>query len=296
MILVDHQIREYVKKGVLKIDNFSEECVQPATYDMRIGNEVFLSTKKEVIDLTKNGGHFTIDPGAMATIYTHEYIELPKNILGRPGIKSSLARKGLFSSIGIQADPGFRGCLFINMLNLTPLPVTMDYLDTFLSIEFNELENAPEEAYKGPYQGKKRITAKDIQPLLAYEGLNLAQIHKGFAELSKNIEVVASFGVKFEKFIESQEKQMEKIMRHNTQLINEIRKLVGHISLQQGESTIVLRSIDRKQAMKEIEDLFKKGKTLYYSDIASQLGLDLELVVDICNELEDKGIIGMLEV
>lgn len=295
MILVDHQIRKYVKDGILKIENFSKECVQPASYDMRIGDQVFMSTKREVIDLTKNGGHFTIDPSAVAMIYTHEYIELPKNILGRLGIKSGLARQGLFSTIGIQADPGFKGRLFINLLNLTSLPIPLDYLDTFLSIEFNKLEAEPKAAYKGPYQGKKKITSKDIKTLLAYEGLNLAQIHKGFAELSSNIKTVASFGEKFERFIELHEKQMGKVMKHNTKLVNEIKKLVQHISSQQVESTVVLRSIDRDQAMKEIIDLFKKGETLYYSDIAKQLGLDLELVVDICSELEDKGHIGMLE-
>jgi len=56
-----------------------------------------------------------------------------------------------------------------------------------------------------------------------------------------------------------------------------------------------LRSIDRKEAMKEIQELFKEGETLYYSDIAERLKLDLELVVDICNELESNGIIGMLK-
>ena len=84
-------------------------------------------------------------------------------------------------------------------------------------------------------------------------------------------------------------------MKHNTELVNEIKKLVEHITSYQTKSTVVLRSMDRDQAMKEIEGLFKKGETLYYSDIAERLGLDLEVVVDICNELEDKGIIGMLE-
>ena len=295
MILVDFQIRDIVKEGLLVIDNFDEKCVQPASYDMRIGKNVFVSTKGDVIDLTKNGGYFILDPGAVASISTHEYLELPDNIVGRLGIKSGLARQGLFSSVGIQADPGFKGCLFINLINLTSLPVPLDYLDTFLSIEFSKLDVKPRESYKGPYQGKRDITANDIKPLLAYEGLNLAQIHKGFAELSENIKAVASFSERLEKLIELHEKQMEKVMSHNTQLVNEIKKLVQHISEQKEESTVILRSVDRVQALKEIEALFKEGETLYYSDVAEKLGLDLELVVDICNDLEDKGIIGMLK-
>jgi dCTP deaminase len=295
MVLTDRQIKEYVKKDILKIENFSEKSVQPASYDMRIGDEVFTSTAREIINLTRNDGHFTIEPSAVALIGTYEYLEVPKNIVGRPGLRSSLTRQGLFASIGIQADPGFEGRFFINLLNLTSHSIPLDRLDPFLSIEFSELESDVDESYKGPYQGKRHITSEDIKPLLAYEGLNLAQVHKGFTDLKQDIKAVASLGERFDKLIVDHRKETEKIMRHNTRLINEIKKLVEYISSQQTTSTVVLRSVDREQAMKEIEGLFKKGKMLYYSDIAEQLGLDLELVVDICNELENKGIIGMLE-
>jgi hypothetical protein len=55
------------------------------------------------------------------------------------------------------------------------------------------------------------------------------------------------------------------------------------------EKTIILREISKEDAEKEIRDLFSKGETLYYSDIAEHLRLDLELVVDICNELQRQG-------
>jgi len=50
---------------------------------------------------------------------------------------------------------------------------------------------------------------------------------------------------------------------------------------------IVLREISREQAKQEIQQLFSSGRTLYYSDIAEELGLDLELTVDICRELQE---------
>jgi len=55
------------------------------------------------------------------------------------------------------------------------------------------------------------------------------------------------------------------------------------------EKVIVLREISREQAKQEIQQLFSSGRTLYYSDIAEELGLDLELVVDVCRELEENG-------
>ncbi len=58
-----------------------------------------------------------------------------------------------------------------------------------------------------------------------------------------------------------------------------------------GEEVIVIRDITREEAKQEIQQLFKSGRTLYYSDIARELQLDLELVVDICNELQESGVV-----
>jgi hypothetical protein len=55
------------------------------------------------------------------------------------------------------------------------------------------------------------------------------------------------------------------------------------------EKVIMLRELSKEEAKNEIKRLFSSGKTLYYSDIAQQLELDLELVVDICNELQKQG-------
>jgi hypothetical protein len=52
------------------------------------------------------------------------------------------------------------------------------------------------------------------------------------------------------------------------------------------EEIIILREISKDEAKREISKLFSKGKTLYYSDIAKQLGLNLKLVVEVCNELQ----------
>lgn len=55
------------------------------------------------------------------------------------------------------------------------------------------------------------------------------------------------------------------------------------------EKILILRDISREQARSEIKNLFESGRTLYYSDIANELSLDLELVVNICDELLESG-------
>ena len=42
----------------------------------------------------------------------------------------------------------------------------------------------------------------------------------------------------------------------------------------------------KKTPREKILELFKKGKVLYYSDIVKKTKLDLELVVNTCNQLE----------
>lgn len=61
------------------------------------------------------------------------------------------------------------------------------------------------------------------------------------------------------------------------------------LSLSQVE-VIELRDIDREQAKSEIVDLFGKAEgPLYFSDIQAQLGIDYELVIEVCRELIDEG-------
>jgi len=60
-----------------------------------------------------------------------------------------------------------------------------------------------------------------------------------------------------------------------------------------GEKVIVIREITREEAKKEIRQLFLTGRTLYYSDIAEELKLDLKLVVDICREFQENKEIGI---
>ena len=77
------------------------------------------------------------------------------------------------------------------------------------------------------------------------------------------------------------------ILRDTIYKINE--RLAVIESCLPSERVIVLREISREKAKDEIYKLFSSGETLYYSDIAQELGLDLELVVDICTELQKQG-------
>ena len=57
-------------------------------------------------------------------------------------------------------------------------------------------------------------------------------------------------------------------------------------------SALLLRAakeFDSKLKKQKIECLFESGKTLYYSDIANELDMDLRTVVGLCRELLSEG-------
>ena len=88
------------------------------------------------------------------------------------------------------------------------------------------------------------------------------------------------------------------------QLIDEVAGLRERVSCLESDlaevkanfvpEIIELREVSREQAKLEIRELF--GTTegpLYFSDIEAQLGIELELVVEVCRELIDEGAIGL---
>jgi regulator of replication initiation timing len=101
-------------------------------------------------------------------------------------------------------------------------------------------------------------------------------------------------------FISSAWSSSDILEQENMQLRNENRMLkdvIGKIEERlatieaslPNEKVIIMREISKEAAEKEIRQLFSEGKALYYSDIAEHLRLDLQLVVEICNELQKRG-------
>ncbi len=74
------------------------------------------------------------------------------------------------------------------------------------------------------------------------------------------------------------------------QRIQAVEERLAHIeAIIPEERVVILREVSKEEGEREILELFAKGQILYYSDIAEQFGLDLKLVVEICNELQSKG-------
>lgn len=66
-----------------------------------------------------------------------------------------------------------------------------------------------------------------------------------------------------------------------------------HLSTMNDSFELVeLREIPIEQAVEEIRELMSDGEERYWSDIADELQLDIQLVIKACYILEDEGVLG----
>jgi deoxycytidine triphosphate deaminase len=132
------------------IKNYKDSCLGPATYHMRIGNEVLTwdkGEKKEFIlgaeeDKNKNiYNSIELKPNSLTFVTTIEEFNLPKDIIARFNLKSKWVHQGLLLGTGPIVDPELQARLLIPVHNFSSNPVRMNFDDEFISVEFTKTSN-----------------------------------------------------------------------------------------------------------------------------------------------------------
>jgi hypothetical protein len=78
-------------------------------------------------------------------------------------------------------------------------------------------------------------------------------------------------------------------------LEGEVERLRSEVArLTEEPEAVNIREISREDAKSEILQLFRTGRSLFYSDIMRELAIDIDLVVEVCEELESEGKIGVV--
>lgn len=147
------------KQGKLDKECFS---ASGASYDLRLGREVFVTPGKEPRQLQK-GQTLNIEPGQFAVLTTEEYLEVPKDLLGFITVRFRHKSKGLVNISGFHVDPGFEGHLVFSVYNTGPATVTLRRGEKVFSIFFAEIR--PPVQYKGSYSKQKSIPIDIIETL-----------------------------------------------------------------------------------------------------------------------------------
>jgi dCTP deaminase len=192
-ILVDKDILDALKHNYMRIDPFDETALEPATYDLSLGSMAIVTTSNEPVDLADEG-LLKIPPYAAALVQTEEILTLSSRIVGRLGARSNLLQNGIIASTGPQIDPGFKGRIFVNLLNVSDRPFSIRRKTRFLSAEFHLLAREPSRIYEGPRQNKIQISDDDINRMTARSGPSLKDVHHDLLEIRDYLKDAAMLG------------------------------------------------------------------------------------------------------
>lgn len=201
MLMTDAEISQAMADGDLEIIEFSPVCLQPASYDMRLGTRALATNRQEEVDVGKEGS-ITIKAGDFALLTTQEKVRLSRMIAGHIGVRSYFTRKGLVLLAGLQIDPGFEGTLVLGVYNASPRNLVLDYLTPFCTVEFHRLARPTEQVYKsGEEQKQGKIPVADKDYLRTLETQTLSEMSSAVRELSMNVQDLTSSMRSFSKFM-----------------------------------------------------------------------------------------------
>lgn len=116
----------------LVIDPYSEKSQQPASYDLRAGEDVML-----------RHGHTTL-------VASMEWIELPCDLAATLRCRSSYGRRGILLGAGF-VDPGFRGQLTLCLVNMGSDDVSLLNGERVVQMILHEVKGS-KDLYAGRYQ------------------------------------------------------------------------------------------------------------------------------------------------
>lgn len=137
MILVDKNIKELAKSGMLIVSNYKEENVNCVSYDLTL-DSILVDNKEEK--------EYILKPKEFIMVKTLEEVKIPNNMLGRIGEKNSLLRTGLFVS-GPHYQPGHKTYCFLRAFNMSDKNIKLEKGLKIAQIMFEFLQEVPEITY-----------------------------------------------------------------------------------------------------------------------------------------------------
>ncbi len=230
MALPKQEILKFIEKGEIISKNFSEKYLEPASYDIRLGEEGITSTDKKKINI-KEQGYLTIRAGEFAVFQTIEYFNIPLSIVGNIGMKSKYARQGLILLAGLQIDPGFTGHLVLRAFNSSTQSIIISFKAPIGMVQFLQLIEPVEIPYSGKYQEQITIPADDLEQIVKSKGMTIGEVIMTIQSLVKSVQELKFSQENIGKSIERMEKFYKRTMAFLTILVSIIAVIAGFASI-----------------------------------------------------------------
>jgi dCTP deaminase len=175
------------------ISDFNVECLDPANYNLRLGNEVYVTTARLPQKLTETNNTVAIKPGEFGILLTHEYIYVPQNLMGLISLRFRYKQLGLINISGFHVDPGFRGRLVFAVYNAGPNNIVLRHKEPVFMIMLEKLEKPIKEPYKFAYgrrfAGMEHIPT-DIVTSLGGPSVSVLRLDRRIRSLETQIRII----------------------------------------------------------------------------------------------------------
>ncbi len=188
MQLSDIDIKQAIESGDVTIENFDENRLQPASYDVLLGYEfmLFTSHKLECIDpkkpiheymekvtLTNTDDYFVIHPGQFILGVTLEQFGANEKYACQIMGKSSLARYGLIvhTTAGF-IDPGNILNATLEFVNTNTVPIRLYPEMKIAQIAFYQLKTPAEKGYGHSSLNSKYLGSRTVQASNMHQNFN----------------------------------------------------------------------------------------------------------------------------
>lgn len=162
MFLSDVDVEKAVKEGDIVLKPFDRKRLQPASYDIRLGNAfhlsdiyatAFIDPQKRIFGKTtelkvKDGDEFILRPGISVLAASKEFFGSYKYLIQLSG-KSSLARIGLMvhNTAGI-INPGHFLHITLELTNQNTVPIVLRPGMDIAQLTFSTLSSPPKQSYR----------------------------------------------------------------------------------------------------------------------------------------------------
>jgi dCTP deaminase len=173
-VLSDSKIKRHQAHDLnFDIEPYDESCVQPASYDLHLGNEFGTIAEDGVIDLHGSDPEIdvweaesiTLDPWGSVLGTTVETVTVPPEFVGVVTGRSSLGR--LFVTVHVTAgyvDSGFEGEITLEIVNNGSNPVKLHAGDRVAQMYWVKTMGEVEHPYgeRGHYNGQTGATGPQM--------------------------------------------------------------------------------------------------------------------------------------
>jgi dCTP deaminase len=173
--------------------HFEKDNLKEASYDLRIGDEVFLSEKRVPKRLSDRDPYVVLPPGQFALVKTFEKVRIPKEYVALISIRSRLKFQGLINISGFHVDPTYEGHLIFSVQNVGPNDIRLEYREPAFMIMWAKLSTPYNEPKVRP-PGYDRITL-DMMAQLGGPSVTLGSLQKKVDELSLRLKIYGGFAI-----------------------------------------------------------------------------------------------------